>query len=257
MPESADATDTTDEAEIHFMSGSSIRRSRAAMLVTAGAIALSMVSAGGAQAAPGAPEKCTIKGFTPGQYIVNKTDTFREFKVQTRGCRQKNWRIELIGDTNEVLAFKAKPVTEVRPAKLDNAMAGTYEVLVTVKSTDNVTTKKKFPFSLVRRAAFGNTFSIGPEPASQGDTLNVVGKLQRVTWGENPSYEPYANRNVQVQFKAVGTRTFKKVKTVKTDADGDVITTVTATRSGTWRLRYAGNAATSAAVSKSNGIRLG
>ena len=248
--------DTTDEAEMHFMSGSLIRRSRAAMLVSAGAIALSMVTAGGAQAAPAAPEKCTIKGFTPGKFVVAGTDTERQFRVQTTGCRQKNWQIDFIGDTQTLLANKSKPFTLIKPSKLDNTMAGVYEVLVTVKSTDNKTTKKKFNFSLLRRSTFGNTFSIGPNPATQGGTLKVVAKLQRVNWGEPTSYGPYVGRNVQLQFKAAGKKTFKKVKTVKTDADGDVITTVTATKSGTWRLSFAGNAATGPARSKSRGIKI-
>ncbi len=249
--------DTTDEAEMQFMSGSLIRRNRAAMLVTAGAIALSTVTAGGAQAAPAAPEKCTIKGFTPGKFVVAGTDTERKFQVQTTGCTQKNWRIDFIGDTGALLAKKSKPFTLIYPTKLDNTMAGAYEVLVTVKSSDDKTTKKKFNFSLLRRSTFGNTVSISPDPANQGgSTLKVVAKLQRVNWGEPTSYGPYVGRNVQLQFKAAGKKTFKKVKTVKTDADGDVITTVTATKSGTWRLRFAGNAATGPAISKNTRINL-
>jgi hypothetical protein len=239
------------------MSGSLIRRSRAAMLMTAGAIALSTVTAGGAQAVPAAPEKCTIKGFTPSTFVVGATNSQREFKVQTSGCRQKNWRIDLVGGGTETLARKATPLIMSVPSELDNSMAGTYRAVIIVKSTDNRITKKKAFFSLLREATFGTTFSIGPESAVEGDTLNVVGKLQRASWGGEPFFGPYVNRNVQVQFRAVGTKTFKRVKTVKTDVDGDVITTVTANKSGTWRLRFAGNAATGPATSTTNGIRLG
>ena len=236
------------------MSGSLIKRGRATMLVAAGAMVLSAAAAGGAQAAPAA-EKCTIKRYTPATFVVGATDAERLFKVKTTGCTQKNWRVDLLVDDGAVvLATKAKPLITFMPAGLDNALAGSYQVLVTVKSTDDKVSKKKFNFSLLRRAGFGKTVNAGPEPTTEGSPLKIVGTLKRASWGENPSNVPYADRTVRVQFRAVGTKKFVNVKTVLTDAEGNVAATVTAVKSGFWRLRFAGNATTGAAESAADGV---
>lgn len=240
------------------MSGSFIKRSRATVLAAAGAIALSTVAAGGAQAAPAAPQTCTIKSYTPTKFVVAATNTTHQFKVKTTGCTQQSWRVDLLVDDEDadtvaddkvLLATKAEPVTTFVPSALVNSLAGSYQVLVTVKSTDNKTSKKKFKFSLQRKSTFGKTLNVTPEPAERGDTLKVVGTLKRVSWGETPSYRPYAGRSVQVQFKAAGTKTFKKIKSVTTNSAGKISTTVTAKKSGTWRLHFAGNSATGVADS--------
>ena len=150
----------------------------------------------------------------------------------------------------------AKPVTKFKPKAMNDGLAGPYEVVVTVKSTDDVVSKKKFAFSILRRSTFGKTFNVGPEPATAGGTLNIVGVLERATWGANASYGPYANRNVQVQFKAVGKKVYKQVKTVKTNGNGEIATTVVANKSGYWRLVFAGNAATGKAVSVVDPVRV-
>jgi len=245
----------TDEAESHFMSGTLIKRSRATMLIAAGVVALSTVSAGGAQAAAAAPQTCTIKSYTPAKFIVGATDTEHLFKVKTSGCSQRSWRIDLLVDGDTVLiATKAKPLTTFFPKELDNRLAGTYKVRVTVKSTDNKTSKKTFKFGLLRQSTFGKTLNAGPEPAIKGDPLKVVGTLKRVNWGPTPSFSPYANRTVQVQFKASGAKTFVNVKSATTDADGKVSATVTAKKSGSWRLHFAGNSATGATNSAADGV---
>jgi hypothetical protein len=236
------------------MSGSLIKRGRATMIVATGAMALTMVSSGGAQAATAA-RTCTIKSFTPTKFVVAATETERQFAVKTTGCTQKSWRVDLVvSDGNVLLATKAEPVTTFVPAELDNALAGSYQVLVTVKSTDNKTSKKKFAFSLLRRSTFGNSFNVGPEPARRNATVKLVGTLTRVSWGKKPHYVAYPNRTVRVQFKASGTKTFLNVKSATTDAAGKVSTTVTTKKSGTWRLHYAGNAATGAADSKGDAV---
>jgi hypothetical protein len=231
------------------MSGSLITRSRATVLVAAGAIALSMASAGGAQAAPSA-QKCTIKSYTPAKFTVGATDVQREFKVKTRGCTKKNWRVDLLfSDGKLVLASKAKPLTTFLPTGLKNADAGTYQVRVTVKSTDNVVTRKKFKFSLLRQTTFDQSINVEPAQESDGDDFEVTGQLTRANWGPEPSFSGYANRTVQVQFRANGSNQFVNLQAVKTDAEGQVDATVTAPAPGSFRLAFAGNAASSPSVS--------
>jgi hypothetical protein len=223
------------------------------VLVAAGAIALSMTVAGGAQAAPSAPRKCTIKSYSPAKFTVGATDVQREFKVKTRGCTQKNWRIDLVaGDEKTVLVKKAKPLITFLPAGLTNADAGRYQVLVTVKSTDNVISRKKFSFSLLRRTTFDQSINVEPAQESDGDDFQVTGQLTRVNWGPEPAFAGYANRTVQVQFRANGSNTFVNLQAVKTNEDGQVDATVTAPAPGRFRLAFAGNAAHSPAVSASD-----
>jgi hypothetical protein len=241
------------------MSASLINRSRATMIAAAGAVALSMVAVGGAQAAPAAPAKCTIKSYTPKTFVVSEVPTEKTFKVKTTGCTQKSWRIDVVDEdgTKDLLVESTKPVVTLEASDLVNEIAGRYRVVVTVKSTDNVTTKKKSTFALLRKATFGTSFDAGPEPTTKGAELTLVGTLKRVSWGENPVYKGFANRPVEVQFRAAGTKTFTKVKSVKTNADGQVSTTVTADAIGDYRLHFAAGTTTSAANSRADTISFG
>lgn len=238
------------------MAGTRMKRSRASVLVAAGAMVLSLVAAGGASAAP-AEQPCTITGYSPTRFVVGATSGTREFTVRTTGCTRRNWRINIVlSETAPMLATKRLPVTTFFAKELVNADAGSYPVVVIAKSTDDKVSKKKFKFFLVRRSTFGTTLDVGPEPASEGDTLQLRGTLKRVSWGPNPSYVPYPDRTVEVQFRASGTRKYVTVKNATTDAQGNVATTVSATRSGFWRLHFDGNAATGGANSNVDGVRV-
>jgi hypothetical protein len=232
-----------------------IKRSRALALVAVGAMTLSGVTASGAAAAP-AEETCTITGFTPKQFVVGTKWTQRKFKIQTTGCTVKNWRIDVESWSHPLLAKQSLPFTTFVADEMVNADARSYEVVVKARSTDDKVSKKKFRFSLVRRSTFGTSLSVGSGPATRGDTLEVLGSLKRVNWGADPAYAPYPGRAVEVQFRAVGTKKFVKVKDATTDAEGNVATTVTANKSGFWRLHFAGNAATGAADSNVDGVRV-
>jgi hypothetical protein len=87
-------------------------------------------------------------------------------------------------------------------------------------------------------------FDAEPETVAPGGTLTLTGWLQqaKLDAGEYESdVEPLAGP-VVVQYRADGSARYSDVKTVQAAADGSVTATVTAKRSGTWRLRYAGDA---------------
>jgi uncharacterized protein YaiE (UPF0345 family) len=235
------------------MSRSVLKRSNFIGLAAAAAVAMSLVSAGGAQAAPA---KCTIKSLTPAKFVVAATDTTRTFSVKTSGCSQKSWQVELLDGSTSVgvIATKAEPVVTFDPTLMDNTIAGAYKVKVTVTSTTNTKSAKNLAFNIARRSTFGTTFNMGPEPTTAGSTLKVVGTLKRVSWSESPSYVAYGKRSVQLQFKASGTKKFVNKKTVTTDASGKIAATVKVAKSGTWRLHYAGNATTGPADSNTDAI---
>jgi hypothetical protein len=241
------------------MSRSVLRRSKFIGLAAAAAVGMSLVSAGGAQAAPA---KCTIKSYKPGKFVVAATDSKQRFSVKTTGCTQKSWKVELfVNDpySNDFLpvgtiATKTQSLVSIDPTEMDNILAGKHKVKITVVSTANKKSSRTFAFNLTRRSTFGTTFNMGPEPTTAGSTLKVVGTLKRVSWGTTPTYGAYGNRSVQLQFKASGTKKFVNKKTVTADASGKVAATVKVAKSGTWRLHYAGNATTSPADSNTDAI---
>jgi hypothetical protein len=238
------------------MSRSVLRRSKLIGLAAAAVVAMSLVSAGGAQAAPA---KCTIKSFKPGKFVVADTDTTQTFSVKTTGCRQKSWQAELRqGRTSfGVIATKAESVVTFDPTLMDDTLAGKYELKITVTSTTNTKSSRTLPFNITRRSTFGTSFNMGPEPTTAGSTLKVVGQLKRVSWSETPKYVAYGKRSVQLQFKASGTKKFVSKKTLATDASGKIAATIKVTKSGTWRLHYAGNTTTGPADSNTDAISVG
>lgn len=224
------------------MSGHLVRRSRTALLAVA-VVAAALVPVGGAQAAP---VKCTIKSYKSSRFILGTAETLKYFSVRTSsGCKPDTWKIKFDQD---LVLDAATGVTglKVDPTKLTNADAGVGAVTISAKSKTSGAKRgtKNFKFYLQRRSAWGTTFNIGPEPAAAGDRLKVTGTLKRANWGDSPSYGPYADREVKVQFKAAGKKTFVTIKTTTTDEDGKVATTVTARKSGAWRLHYSGNTTT-------------
>ena len=95
----------------------------------------------------------------------------------------------------------------------------------------------------VQRAA-KVTADAAPEPVVKGKTLTVKGKLTRANW-ESLKYTGYAGQTVQLQFKADG-GSYKNVKAITSGTGGALSTTVTATKSGTYRFVFAGTASTAA-----------
>ncbi|MEU6224691.1 hypothetical protein [Streptomyces sp. NPDC047042] len=73
-----------------------------------------------------------------------------------------------------------------------------------------------------------------PEPVRKGATITVTGKLTRASW-EAGTYGGYGNQAVRLQFRKNGTSTYTTLKTVRTAANGDLKTTVTATVDGFYR----------------------
>ncbi|MFD8297045.1 hypothetical protein [Streptomyces bauhiniae] len=92
-----------------------------------------------------------------------------------------------------------------------------------------------------------------PEPVKKGKTLTVTGTLARASWDYN-KYYGYGTQSVQLQFAKKGSTTWSTLKTVKTDADGKLKTTVTASVDGSFRYVYAGSSTTSAVTSAADAV---
>ncbi|MGP3735143.1 hypothetical protein ACTWJ9_18395 [Streptomyces sp. GDS52] len=89
------------------------------------------------------------------------------------------------------------------------------------------------------------TVNASPEPVKKGKTLTVTGKLTRANWETN-KYAGYTKQPVKLQFKKKGTSTYTTLKTITTDAKGNLKTTVKASVDGYYRYSFAGNTPTPA-----------
>jgi hypothetical protein len=91
------------------------------------------------------------------------------------------------------------------------------------------------------------TVDASPEPVAQGKTITVTGKLSRANW-DRGTYNGYVEQPVKLQFRKNGSNTYTTVKTVKTNATGNLKTTATATQDGYFRFTFAGTTTTPAAT---------
>ncbi|MGW1953844.1 hypothetical protein ACWCPI_13980 [Streptomyces sp. NPDC001920] len=89
------------------------------------------------------------------------------------------------------------------------------------------------------------TVNASPEPVAKGKTITVTGKLSRANWEDN-KYHGYTNQPVKLQFRKKGSDTYSTVKTINTNATGELKTTVTASADGYFRYSFAGTTTTPA-----------
>jgi hypothetical protein len=99
-------------------------------------------------------------------------------------------------------------------------------------------------------------FDAEPETVAAGAAITLTGWLERAKLdaGELESDVEPLSAPVVVQYRADGAARYGDVRTVRSAADGSVTATVTAKRSGTWRLRYAGDATHAASHSREDHV---
>ncbi|MFI1356906.1 hypothetical protein ACH4TV_25500 [Streptomyces sp. NPDC020898] len=100
----------------------------------------------------------------------------------------------------------------------------------------------------LRRAAKLTVADVTPEPVAKGKKVTVVGKLTRANWSTHKN-GPYAGSSVSLQFRAKSATTFKTLKKVTTNSAGALRTQVTASTDGFFRWVYYGNTTTGTATS--------
>ncbi|NYV78357.1 hypothetical protein [Streptomyces sp. UH6] len=97
------------------------------------------------------------------------------------------------------------------------------------------------------------TVNASPEPVTKGKSITVTGKVTRADW-ETRKYVSYGGRLVSLQFKPAGSTSYTTVKKVYANSSGDLRTTVTASRTGTWRWVYHGNTTTGPSTSSGDNV---
>jgi hypothetical protein len=213
------------------------------------------LAAGGVAVAPVAQADvpCTITDFSPRSVTVGLTPITATFKVSTSGCTRTGWDVS----ESEYMFFvwDRSPQETFNP--YSNSDAGAKDVIVTADNSSYGTSQRVFAdgFTLKRRTTWqSNTFNASPEPVRRGAPVSVVGRLIVADWSQD-KYVPYGSRTVAVQFHTP-TGTYSTVKTVKTDSNGWVRTTVPATVTGLWRLSYGGNTAAGSAVTVGDSVQV-
>ncbi|MEW2610652.1 hypothetical protein AB0937_10655 [Streptomyces sp. NPDC047880] len=143
--------------------------------------------------------------------------------------------------------LNCKGVIGIRPADGDlfNSDAGTWGAGALAVTSDGAEkTQGGLGTTKVQRYS-KLTVNAGPEPVSKGRTITSTGKLSRANWEDN-AYHGYTNQPVKLQFRKAGTSTYTTVKTVYSDAYGNLKATATAQYDGYWRFSFAGTTTTPA-----------
>ncbi|HST86579.1 MAG TPA: hypothetical protein VLL08_32880 [Kineosporiaceae bacterium] len=200
---------------------------------------------------------------------------FLEENSDTAGVAGEGTFQKVDADGNPVFDGNGDPVLEtltpkisLSPRLLNNGWAGK---LVDAASAgawgvedpddtdeDSVTpAQATLPLTLQRRATFGTSFGAAPEPVKKGKKITLTGKLSRINWNgaKTLKYVGWAGK-AQVQFKAAGASDYVTVKTVKASSKGKISTTVKATKTGTWRLFFAGLSTTAPATSGTDAVKV-
>ncbi|MFB8103706.1 MULTISPECIES: calcium-binding protein [unclassified Streptomyces] len=131
---------------------------------------------------------------------------------------------------------------------LDNTTAGTWTVRAHVLANDGdyYTKDSAAKAKVLRNSRL--TVNASPEPVKKNKTITVTGALTRANW-QTYKYGGYTKQPVKLQFKKKGTSTYKTLKTVTTDSKGNVRTTTKATADGYFRYSFAGTSTTPAVTS--------
>lgn len=215
-----------------------------------GAVVLVGAGMGTAPQAHAADGTCVITGVTPKTVNIGLSTVEKGFTIKTTGCKVSYWEIDLDGETvmkqgwYDGLSFTRKSLT--------NASAGWYQITAYVENADGKPTERTFDegLQLTRRTGW-ESLNASPEPVRKGSSITIKGKLVRANWSTE-TYQGYGGRSVRVEFKPAGSSTWTYVKQATTSSTGWVSTKVTASKDGSWRLRYNGNTISGASTSSSD-----
>ncbi|WP_349362133.1 calcium-binding protein [Streptomyces sp. H27-C3] len=132
----------------------------------------------------------------------------------------------------------------VDPAAMYNNTAGTWKLWVYAVGADGDHVAKNVAGTTKILRASTLTANAAPEPVTKNKPITVTGKLARANW-DTLTYAGYGAQPVQLQFRPAGSSTYSNVKTVNTNASGNLSTTVTAVKDGYWRWNFTGTSTAS------------
>jgi hypothetical protein len=239
------------------------------------------------------PSECTVKSYSPTTIVLGTTSVSKTIKVTAKNCTLDLWSLVVwpffvdaplstvgaagnywywdqnaAGDDVKVI-LRSK--ISLSPRHLSNSYAGRWtqgayaraygeEDRAREEADDTIIVdwaSADLPLTLKRRATFGSTFNASPEPVRKGKKLTLKASLARVNWNgaKKLKYVGFAGK-ARVQFKAAGTTKYVTKKTVRATSKGKVSTTITVTKSGTWRLYFPGLSTTAPAISGTDVVKV-
>jgi hypothetical protein len=145
-------------------------------------------------------------------------------------------------------------IWDVRHLFSSNALAGIWRASAWANAKDGTGHAHRHSAGtlLVKRVTGLATTDATPEPVKKGKTITISSTLTRADWATG-GYAPYGS-TVTLQWFKRGGKTWTRVKPVRSDARGQLRTTVTATEDGYYRFVYTGDATSSGVVSTSDYI---
>ncbi|MFE9450762.1 calcium-binding protein [Streptomyces sp. NPDC006739] len=120
-----------------------------------------------------------------------------------------------------------------------NSAAGTWNLgtLVSANDFDYIHKDAATTFQVQHNSTL--TVNASPTPVKKGKAITVTGKLSLANWDDH-KYHGDANQSVKLQFRKKGSNTYTTLKTIRSDAAGNLKTTVTASTDGYFRYSFAG-----------------
>jgi hypothetical protein len=221
-----------------------------AAIVSVGSLVLVPGTAFAAAKPKAVAADCT-PSVSPTSVIVGKTSKAATFDVT--GCDFYDWTLDSESDNGPFWdVYQDSPSETFYTADLENDEAGAETVAVGGYDSDydeiyNQPTKISF-----LRRSYWPSFNASPEPVKKGAKMKVTAKLDRISW-DSDAYAGYGGRVVHLQRKLPG-GAYEDYKTFTLDSTGHLNTTITASSTATWRMRYAGNSVTGGSTSSGDNV---
>ncbi|GAA1795863.1 hypothetical protein GCM10009682_17040 [Luedemannella flava] len=161
-------------------------------------------------------------------------------------CPTTGSKVVAVGPNGTLSATLAKTPSGTYAAKLTaskTTAAGAYDVYLS--GTDCVGASFAPPAAAAKLGSFTalapTTVSVDvlPEPARKGKDIAALGVVQHL---DNGAMNGFSGATLIVEFKPDGATTYTQITTTTTIFGGLYAFHATATKSGTWRVRYAGDA---------------
>ncbi len=199
------------------------------------------------QAVPQAAKACKITGFSPTTVTVGSSPKKVKFTVKTSGCKTTSWSV----GTSLFMATKENPTVTIKPSQL----SGPQDVVVEAASGGS-STEKAYLNGLRFKAdtMFNTRTKAGPEPITKGKKITVQTQLAVADWKAG-GFTGYTGQTLRVQFRAKN-GSYHTVKTVKTGEYGVAQTTVTAKKSGVWRMVFKGNSGAASSNARGDYVKV-
>jgi hypothetical protein len=211
---------------------------------------------------------CKVTGYSPTSVTIGSATIKKNFVPTVTGCTLKYWQVWVWPfviddeDNYDGISWQDSPTAVLNPHYLLNSYVGTQPGAVTVYAWgeedpvddpdyDVQPATADYDFTILHTSSFSTSFDATPEPVKKNAKLTIKGTIKRINFDQAAklSYVGYPKAPVDIQFQAAGTTTWTTVNTQKAGTGGTISTRVVATKTGNWRLSFAGNGATAPTIS--------